>query len=332
MADQPRNTNSSSSDEIDLGQLFTMIGNGFRSVFRAFLRLFLYFKRNALILIGLVVIGLAIGFGLKQITSKKLKTEVIVRPNMESKDYLYDVVDEIQANIEAEDETFFKPMGIEVENLKGFKVSIEAMGDKDDKLEDELKYLETLKGLNMSADLSDIVRSEILERHSFNHKITFLYTDAQTGQEYAHKMLDYINTNGYYKDLVAVQLENSKERIAQNERILAQLDALIHTYTDKLARTNSASSEGKILLESDQAMDVKGLFQTKSTLLEDIEEQKMDLKTMDQPIKVINFGNPQEIIHSFFGKKLVLIPLLLLGAFFLWSVLKYLNQKSKELL
>ena len=109
MADNQNNTNG--SDEIDLGQLFKMIGNAFNSVFRGFLRFFLYLKRNALIIIGLAVLGVAVGFGLKQVISKKMKIEVIVRPNLESKEYLYDVVDEIQANIEAKNEDFFKELG-----------------------------------------------------------------------------------------------------------------------------------------------------------------------------------------------------------------------------
>ena len=73
-----------SSDEIDLGQLFQLIGNGFNAIFNWFLRVFLYLKRNLLLLIVLVVIGLAIGYGLNQIISEKYKSEVIVKPQLES--------------------------------------------------------------------------------------------------------------------------------------------------------------------------------------------------------------------------------------------------------
>ncbi|MFT5737592.1 MAG: hypothetical protein ACI9SG_001941, partial [Maribacter sp.] len=46
MADNQANNNQNNSDEIDLGQLFRMIGNGFNSLFRGFLKVFLYLKKN----------------------------------------------------------------------------------------------------------------------------------------------------------------------------------------------------------------------------------------------------------------------------------------------
>ncbi|MEP5831285.1 MAG: hypothetical protein ABJ300_13495, partial [Maribacter dokdonensis] len=92
MASNQSPSTQNNSDEIDLGQLFQLIGRGFNAVFRWFLRVFLYLKKNLLILIGLVVVGFAIGYGLNQIISKKYKTEVIVKPQLESKNYLYDVV------------------------------------------------------------------------------------------------------------------------------------------------------------------------------------------------------------------------------------------------
>ena len=99
MADQLQSNNDQPSDEIDLGQLFQLIKKGFHNLGNFVLRVFIYLRRNTLKLIGLVVLGIAISFGLSQIVSKKLKTDVIVRPNFESKNYLYDVVSEISSNL-----------------------------------------------------------------------------------------------------------------------------------------------------------------------------------------------------------------------------------------
>ncbi len=65
---------------------------GFNSLFRRFLRIFLYFKKNFLVLLSLIIVGALIAFGLNQFVSEKLQTEVIVKPNFESKAYLYDAV------------------------------------------------------------------------------------------------------------------------------------------------------------------------------------------------------------------------------------------------
>ncbi|MGB5356801.1 MAG: hypothetical protein WBN11_08905, partial [Eudoraea sp.] len=77
MADPQTSKETSSNDEIDLGQLFKMIGNGFNSLFRRFLRIFLYFKKNFLVLLSLIIVGALIAFGLNQFVSEKLQTEVI---------------------------------------------------------------------------------------------------------------------------------------------------------------------------------------------------------------------------------------------------------------
>ena len=66
MAENQSPKTQNSSDEIDLGQLFQLIGKGFNAIFRFFLRVFLYLKKNIFILIGLVVIGFVLGFGLNK--------------------------------------------------------------------------------------------------------------------------------------------------------------------------------------------------------------------------------------------------------------------------
>ncbi len=327
-------TSNNPSDEIDLGQLFQMIRKGFNNLFKRFLKLFIYLKRNALIMIGLAVLGAALGYGLKQISSEKMKTEVIVKPNIESKDYLYDVVAEVQANIKAKNTKFFEPMDINIDELKGFEVSIESMGNKNGKLEDELQYLELLKGLDIPNSYSDVVRDAILSRNSLNHKITFFYKEGTKGNESAQKIMEYINSNPYFNELIAVYLENAGNRIKENENLIKQLDELISQYSTNLASKSNdqSTNQSRIILDGEEEMDIRALFDLKNDLIRDVESKRVELKTRENAIKVINFGKPQEVIIPFFGKTLVLLPLIFVGVFFLFSILKYLNKKSQELL
>ena len=326
--------NNNSSDEIDLGQLFQMIGNGFNRIFRSFLRLFLYLKKNALILFGLVVLGGAIGFGLNLIVDKRMKTEVIVKPNLDSRNYLYEVVDEIQSNIKAKDTLFFKDLGILVENLQGFEITVESLGDTRKNAEQGIEYLEILKGFEGSSEaISDIVRAEILSKSTLiNHKITFYFKNPIIGQDYAKKLMKYINSNEYFVELIEVYTENSKERIKQNLELAKQIDGLIASYADKLAEKDKTTTSGTISFDTEEKVDVTGLFNLKNNLLKDTENKKVDLKTRTEAVKVINFGKPQQVQKTFYGKKIVLIPLIFVGLFFLVSFLKFLNKKSSEIL
>ena len=328
MTDQ---TNNNGSDEIDLGQLFQLMGKAFNRLFINFLRFFLYIKRNIFILIGLLILGVAAGICLKMITSEKMKTEVIVRPNIESKDYLYDVVAEIQANVKAKNHAFFDTLDIDIESLKGFDVTVESLGNKKNKLEDELKYLELLKGLDISGTISDVVRNEILSRNSLNHKITFFYNNGTKGHEAANKLMEYINSNPYFNELIAIYVDNAKNRIVENKALIQQLDELIAQFATNLASNKNNRSESRIILEHEDQMDIRELFDLKNSLIKDIESKNVELKTRENAIKMINFGKPQKVKISLLGKTFVLVPLVFVGIFFLWSLLKYLNTKASLL-
>jgi len=168
MADQTSPKNPNASDEIDLGQLLELIKKGIKNFGNFFLRIFIYLRRNAFKLLGLILLGIAISFGLNQIISKKLKTDVIVRPNFESKNYLYDVVDELAANIKSRNLSFFEEMEISVEDLEGFRIEVVAMEDEETKTEEvvlnEMKYLEVLQNFKDESFVIDILRSELSEK------------------------------------------------------------------------------------------------------------------------------------------------------------------------
>ncbi len=73
-------------------------------------------------------------------------------------------------------------------------------------------------------------------------------------------------------------------------------------------------------------------FNLKNSLIQDIESKKIELEDRTEVIKVINFGKSQPVRKSFFGKAIVIIPIGLIGLFFLASFLRYLNKKALETL
>jgi len=320
------------TDEIDLGQLFQIIGNGFKNLFKAFLRLFLYLKKNMVKLGILLVVGLAIGYGLNKIVTKKLKTEVIVKPNLESRDYLYSVVGEIQTNLRAKDSSFFKEIGVGIEDVMGFTIAIEPMEQSatGDNIDDDIKYLEMLEKFRGDDLITDVVRTEILNRSKLSHRITFYYKDASIGKSTSEKLLNYINSNEFFNELVTINRNNAEERIKQDNNLVLQIDDLVKQYSDRMTRDGNYG-EGKIVLDNEDQLDITGLLNLKNNLIRDIERKKLELQGEKEAIRVINFGKTQEVQKSFLGKNIVLIPSLLLLLFFFIDFLKYLNRKSKEM-
>lgn len=330
MADQPVHQNT--SDEIDLRQLLQLVERGFNKLGTIFLRLFLYLKKNAIVLFGLVVLGAAIGYGLKYISTEKLKVDVIVRPNLHSKDYLYDVVSEIETNIKMRNETFFQELGISGNDLNGFEIAIEPVKkDVEKDTKKELQYLEVLQKLEKTDLISDILQEEVLNQTEFNHRITFKYNKVG-GDKVAIKLMDYINSNDYFKELVLIQATNSRERIQKNEVLIAQIDTIIQNYSTNLSKQQGGTlGSGQVVFQNEERVDIAALLSLKTELIRDIEDRKIELAELTNPIGIINFGTPHQVRKAFFSKKIILIPLVFMAGFFLFSFLQYLNKRASEM-
>ncbi|MUH35135.1 hypothetical protein D9O36_04720 [Zobellia amurskyensis] len=332
MSDKPNNT--STSDEIDLGQLFKMIANGFNRIGIAFLRVFLYLKKNALILIGLIALGIIISFILSSFVNKKLKTEAIVRPNFDSTDYVYDVINEIQSNIYSQDTAFFQKIGLSVQDLQGFRMEIQPIEDPEEtkeEAEQELRYLELLQDFKEESFVVDIVRSELTKKSIIAHRITFTYIDAGKGNLIAEKLLDYINYNSYYDRVKNTSRENAQLRITKNTLLISQIDNLIDNYTKTLLRDGSDKAQGSVYMENESALNIASLLTLKNRFLKEIEEKKSELTEQTEILSVINMGKTQVFKKPFFNNTFFLIPMVLVVLFFIISFILFLNKKAKEL-
>ncbi len=335
MADQTSPKNPNASDEIDLGQLLELIKKGIKNFGNFFLRIFIYLRRNAFKLLGLILLGIAISFGLNQIISKKLKTDVIVRPNFESKNYLYDVVDELAANIKSRNLSFFEEMEISVEDLEGFRIEVVAMEDEETKTEEvvlnEMKYLEVLQNFKDESFVIDILRSELSEKSVIDHKITFTYKDPSKGPAIVQKLMTYINTSKYFNDLKDVYAKNATSRIEKNTLLIDQIDQLVDNYSKGLLAEKQKSGTGVVYMEKENTLNVPSLLNLKDELLKEIEDKRLEVAQQTGVLSILNFGKTQQVTKSFFNQTYFLIPTILVVGFILLSFFKYLERKAKEI-
>ena len=318
------------SDEIDLGQLFRLIGRGFDGIFQAVLRIFLYFKRNLLWFAGLLVVGVLIGLLLRQVVVKRHQLDVIVTPNLYNEEYLSNVISEISSNIKTKDEAFIRKLGMDPQKIADFELELIPLREKDSKvIADELNFLEILKDFGNIDAYKDVVRTELLEKTTKDHQISFYFKDPEIGEEYSRRIIDYINSNEFYNELLEVHRENALKRIQQNDSLISQIDVLVRNYSEKMRREQDGAG-GQLILESQAALNVPSLLTLKNTLIQNSEEKQLELVMRKNPVQVVSFGKPYEVRSSFFKKWLVLIPLLLIGGFLLLSFSRYLDRKAKE--
>jgi len=322
-----------SSDEIDLKQLILMIKNGLNSIFKRFLRVFVYFKKNFVILAGLVIVGAILGYALKFISSSNYKTEAIVRPNFESKEYVQNTIEEIDANIRRKDTLFFKSIGLNISDLEGFNITIEPLSNSEFKAstEEDVKYLDLLESFKNQNFVVEAVKEEILRKSETNQRITFTYKDVTSGNLVARKVLNYLNRSSYFNEIKDVRRDNIKSRIKKDSSLIIQIDGLIEDYSKAIAKPGNLSTEGTVYLDSEKGIDISDLLALKNNLTREIESKRVELVQTKEVISIINFGNTQVVKDTFLGNKIVLVPLVLLTLFLLFGFVKFLNKKAEEL-
>lgn len=336
MADNHLVNKPESSDEIDLGQLFQLIRKGFNRLGNFVLRIFLYLKKNAINLGALLILGLAIGVLLKAFGDKRLKSEVIVKPNFDSTDYVYDAVEEIQSKINNKDTLFFKSLEMDVNGLKDFEITITPIekGDQDkDKLKENNDYLDILQNYKDNDFVLEAVKSEVLKKANLTHRITFSHRNPIKGEEYVGKLMGYINSNPYFNELRKVYNENALKKVEENKALIKQIDDLVGNYTKQLSENNNTiGQERLVFFDKEKPLDVPNLLALKNLLIRENEKKQVEVVERREPVSIINFGKTQVVKKQFLNKSIIYIPAILIGTFFLWSFISYLNRKSKKLI
>lgn len=331
---EQHSTNPGTSDDIDLAQLIQMFKQAFKSLGTLVLRIFLFIKKNLFILGGLVLLGLGISFGLNQLTSKNLKSEVIVRPNFDSKNYLEDVVEEIQTNLTSKDKTFFETIGINSEDLEGFRLELEPIAEdetqSEEKMLNQLQYLQTLNNFKGEAFVKDILRSELTEKSVVNYKLIFQYVNAEKGPAIADKILGYINANQYFNSIKEVYANSARARIDNNKKLIQQIDEVVTNYSNSL-KANSGSTNSTASFLEKEPVNVSSLLSLKNRFVEVIEQKQLELKQQSNVISILNYGKTQEVKTKLVENRFFMIPMILVLGFLAYCFIRYLNAKSKEI-
>ena len=153
---QPVNSNSS-SEEVDLGQLFQMIGNGFKKffnfignifkgIFKIIIHFLLFIQKHFIMFAIAGVVGLAIGVYLDIIKEPKYISTMVVEPNFNSVQQLYNNVNFYNELAISEDSTALaEALDItrsEAGHIKMF--SVESYSDENQKVQLFDKFVRSL--------------------------------------------------------------------------------------------------------------------------------------------------------------------------------------------
>ncbi|MEO9512897.1 MAG: hypothetical protein ABJN84_07865 [Flavobacteriaceae bacterium] len=328
MAEQPVNNNS--SDEIDLGQLFQLIGRGFQKFFNFIGNIFkglfhllilclLFIQKNFVVLIAAIVIGMVGGYFLDKVSPEKYISRMVVEPNFNSVQQLYNNIDFYNDLAKAEDSiALAASLGInhwEAASIK--EIFVDSYSDENQKIKlfDEfIRELDTttIKALDYEAYLKNFNAMD-----ARFHQITVIATNSYVAKKTQPTIVGAISANDYFK----LQKEINDENLGLQDSIyrqqLSEIDSLQSLYKRVLVKEADKPMQGTNinLAENGESQNKElALVQERDVLKERLVDLNKERANKSEIINVISDFPLRGVEQKGFLKSYkFLLPLILLG-------------------
>lgn len=270
----------SNSEEIDLGYLLKKSGDFFKSLLRGFFMIVDFFIKFYIVIIVLIIIGVIIGFYKDKNAVESYNNELIVIPNFESADYLYDKVAAINTKIAMGDSIYLKSiLNDNFGNLKGIK--IEPIVDIYDFVSKKRENIDIFRIIAEKQDYSEYVEDVTKSKYYKYHRLNITTRGTENSKEIVRDLLAYINTNPHFVEYKTVYKNVKDFEVKQYYDMVAQIDSLIKA---SATRNEAAASSVKVITNNDQHY----LIEKKQDLLEDLTNLKMEQLDYTEPVKIVN--------------------------------------------
>ncbi|GGK30596.1 hypothetical protein GCM10007962_26180 [Yeosuana aromativorans] len=245
------------SEEVDLGQLFKFIGNAFNRFFRFLasifkgifhvIILFLLFIQKHIIKLAIIgFLGLVIGFYLDSIKETKYISTMVVEPNFNSVQQLYNNIDFYNELANAKDSTAlaetFNISKKEAGSIKEF--SVESYSDENQKMQLFDKFVRSLDTTTQKAIDMD---SYLKNFNSFDakfHTVSVIATDNGIAKKIQPTIINSISRNSYFNLQKEISDTNIKLEDSLYKKQIKEIDSLQLLYKKVMLKEADRPMEG----------------------------------------------------------------------------------------
>lgn len=345
MAEQPVNKNS--SDEIDLGQLFQMIGRGFqkffnfigsifKGLFHLIILLLLFIQKNIIVLASAAVIGAIGGYFLDNYLPEKYISKMVVEPNFNSVQQLYNNIDFYNDLAKAKDSSALATaLNIGISDAASIKkIFVDSYSDENQKIrlfDDFIKELDTttIKTIDFENYLKNF--NSLDARF---HQISVISTNNQVAKKMQDAIITSISVNDYFK----LQKKINDENLDLQERIynqqLREIDSLQKLYKTVLVKEADKPMQGTNinLAENGESQNKElALVQEREVLKERMVELNEERANKSSIINVISdFPSRGVEQKGLWNRYLFLLPIILLSLIVILLLTLRLNRYLSE--
>ncbi len=342
MEDKNQNNNTpskSGEEEIDLGQLFSLIGKGFSGLFRSFGKLFKYtfygfvhflliVRRNFIFFTISSMLGLALGAVYQNfIYIPKYESSMTVKPNFGSTVQLYKNIDFYQNLVYLKDyEKLAENLNItesEAESIRKF--SVEPYANKNQSIKAYGRFLADLDTMIVrDIPYEEFVDNQPVESFEY-HVVSVKSKDRYVFKKLEPSIINSIEENDFYRKERTIAYNNMVNDIKSIRSSISALDTLREIRNEILIRESEkevGSGTNIYMAAKDNGIEVS--YYDYKTLNDDLSKANRKLMSIEKIITVVsNFDSIGKKEKKWF------INFYILG-FFVGFMLSfgYVNMKS----
>ncbi|EKF56756.1 hypothetical protein I215_01040 [Galbibacter marinus] len=342
---RPNNTNS---EEIDLGQLFKLIGDGFRKLFNFIGSIFngifvgiisflIFIQQHFIKFVIAGVVGVALGTALDITKEPVYVSTMVVEPNFQSAQQLYNNINFYNELTRAEDSVALaESLGIEVSEAASIKeFAIESYSDENQKVRLFDEFIRTLDTTTRKAIDMEVFLENFNSFDAKYHNIIVKATNSMVAKKLQGPIISSISFNQYFLKLKNTQTENIELQREVLARQTAEIDSLQLLYKNVMIKEADKPLQGTSISLGDKGIAQQSRELELITKIDQIKSEMVELNQLEASksniLNVISdFPRRGVEAKGFFTKYKFVIPLLLIGLLlFALSILE-LNKFLKQ--
>lgn len=342
------------SEEVDLGQLFKLIGNGFtkffnfigsvfKEVFNVVVLVLQHFFKRFFWYAGAVIIGLVVGFLIDRNTEKQYGANMFIQTNFNSARQVYENMKQFHqlAFVDKDSVELAKRLDItpsEAAKLKGFYIKPDL--DENEIVEMYSVFYAKLDSLSRTETNYKKYKESLTPYNFYRHQIGVASTDKYLYKKIEKAFTEGLTNNDYLDELLQVNQENLKRENVTLATQVEKTDSLVNEYLKiRINESKKQPTPGSTNLYMGNA-ESTGLIIDESKIIDkrlDLEKQRRQVyEDMTKEKDVVNvlagFPFSGYDITEWPDKKKYVLPLALflitLFGFAIFGLIKFLKQQE----
>jgi len=344
-------TNNTDSDEIDLGQLFQLIGRGFQklfdfiaSIFKGIFHLIILFllfvQKNFIILTLAVVIGAIGGYVLDMVGAERYISKMVVEPNFNSVQQLYNNIDFYNDLAKAEDSiALADALKISTNEAASIKeIFVDSYSDENQKIKLFDEFVRELDTSTIKAIEFESYLNNFNSLDARFHQISLISTNNLVAKKVQPTIVESISANEYFKLQKGINDINLELQDSIINHQLSELDSLQNLYKTILVKEADKPMQGTNinLAENGESQNKElALVKEREILKNRLVALNQEKANKSSILNVISdFPNRGVKVKGFWSSYKFVLPLTFLGIVFFvlvsLSINKYLKVYSNS--